>query len=444
MLVSRVLANDGSVSGRRNRVKGSRRVVVVAAMAVVVLVSPGIGAGKVASPWLAWTHHGIAMTSYGFPTLASGSRASTHFRLANWGRDSSGKFAIHLTGSSAFSIRSNGCAGRKTLRVRKWCRVTVAYAPSAAGGHDHAVLMASREHKAAARLNIYGCGASARIYWGSPDITDAVTVRAGLFAEGCVTPATTLARANCFVTLLAVDDTYVYWANICARTLNEVPLDGGKVTTLASGLAYPTSLAADGTHVFWADNGGRVNEVSVDGGSVTALASGQSASSLAVDGTHVFWTNEFDGTVNEVPVGGGTVTTLASDQKNPGSVAVDPTHVFWLQGNSASRTVNEVPLGGGSVTTLASGQAHAFSLAVDSSHVYWSNYYGGTVNEVPVGGGSVTTLATGQGYTGSLAVDGAHVYWAGGGAVKEVPVGGGAVNTVVRGYASFLAVAAVS
>jgi hypothetical protein len=423
--------------------KGSRWFVVAAALAVVVLVAPASGAGRDASGWLAWSQGGVTMTSYAFSTVSSGSRASTSFWLKNWGgRAVSGKLAIRLTGSPAFSIGFTGCTGKKSLGVRKSCRVNVVYAPTAAGARDRAVLTATRKHRVAARLEVAGCTAdgAGHVYWASED---AGSVNKGLFAGGCPTAITTLASGQDAPYSLAADGTYVYWAN-SGGTVNEVPLGGGTVTTLARGQGYIPSLAADGTYVYWTDcesycdaASGTVKEVPVGGGTVTTLASGQDyPSSVAVDGTNVYWTDigtypDFNGTVNEVPLGGGSVTTLASGQDYPSSVAVDGTHVYW---GCSSGTVNEVPVGGGTVTTLASGQGYPTWVAVDGTHVYWVNYYEGTVNEVPLGGGTVTAVAAGVNDPYSVAMDGVHVYWGSldDGLVREVPRGGGRVNVVAR------------
>ncbi len=418
--------------------KGSRWVVVAAAMAVVVLVSPAIGAGRGVSGPLAWSRGGIAVRSYDFTTLASGSRASRNFRLTNVGQNASGRFAVRLTGSSAFSIGSTGCTG-KSLDVRKWCRVTVVYAPIQPGASDRAVLTAAGAHGTATRLNLSGCSADGSVYWAE---TDNGSVNEGLLAKGCPTTITTLARPD-EPSALAVDGTHVYFTT-WSGTVNAVPRGGGKVTTLATGQHYPESLAVDGTYVYWAERGntrgtGTVNKVPIGGGAVTTLATGQDAPiSVAVDGTHVYWATpgtypDFNGMVNAVPVGGGPVTTLATGQPGAGSLAVDGTHVYWANDYGDVGTVNAVPVGGGPVITLASRQ-HVSSMAVDGTHVYWSNW-SGTVNSVPVGGGAVSSLASGLYYPNSVVVDSRHVYWAdsgGGGSVNEVPLGGGNVTNLVH------------
>jgi hypothetical protein len=408
--------------------------IALAAVIFLLAVSASWGsAGKNVPRSVAWSHGQVAFTSFDFSTLPAGGRESTTFRLTNLGRAVSGKFAVRLTGSSAFSIRASGCGG-----TRKQCRVTVAYAPSGARSRDHAVLTASAEHRTAARLKISGCSADAsgHLYWVN-DFDG--TVYKGRFAAGCTPKITTLAGGEFDNVSIAVGNAHVYWTDRQKGTVNEVPVGGGSVTTLASGQDSPFSVAADGTHVYWVNYGyasdGTVNEVPVGGGSVTTLASGQSGPiSVAVDGTNVYWVNhgnysESNGTVNEVPVGGGSVTTLATSQGGYlDSLAVNGTHVYWT--DPYYGTVNEVPVGGGSVTTLATDQVSPYSLAVDATHVYWISGNPGTVNEVPAGGGSVTILASG--YFTTLAVDDAYVYWDDeiSQAVVRVPIGGGSAKTV--------------
>ena len=393
--------------------KRARWLFVAAAVAgIVVLVAPAVGQGKAASRSLEWSRSrgGPTITSYDFGAVDGGSSASKSFRLGSSMLTKSGKLAIRLTGSSAFSITSDKCTG-KSIGQSLSCWVRMTYAPLGAPTSDTATLRATDEHGAAANLSLSGSnlGPSGDVYF-----LDVV----GASATGMV---------------------------------NAVSRGGGSVTTLATDQYPAVSVAVDGTHVYWVDSGGSVKKVPLGGGSVTTLATGQNDPlSVEVDDTHVYWVNFYGGTVNAVPVGGGSVTTLASGQYNPRSVAVDGTHVYWVnygtlgdESDSVTTdgTVNEVPISGGAVTTLASGQNNPSSLAVDGTNVYWvtgswGSYAGlGTVNAVPVGGGTVTTLATGQNDPTSVATDGTNVYWVDqwSGGVRQVPVGGGPVNTVARG-----------
>jgi hypothetical protein len=371
-----------------------------AAAGVVVLVAPAVGQGRADPASLKWSRSrgGPTISSYDFGAVESGSSVSRWFRLGGPGSTKSGKLAIGLSGSSAFSMDSDRCTG-KSIGKKLSCWVRVAYRPLEDPASDGAALTATGASGVAVCLSLIGGSAhpSGSLYWAG---YDSGKVDKLPHAGGCVT---TLASGQGVATAVAVDSTHVYWG--APPTVNKVPLGGGSATTLARGQYYPGSLAVDRKYVYWGVlNGpdgtpGTVDKVPIGGGKVTTLATGQSPEAVAVHGSHVYWVNGGDGTVNEVPVGGGSVTTLASGQSYPVSVAVDATHVYWV--NVPDGTVNEVPLGGGSVTTLASGQLGADAVAVDGTHVYWTNL--GTVKEVPLTGGNVITLAHGQGEIRSLA-----------------------------------------
>ena len=384
---------------------------------------------------LGWsrTRGGATITSYDFGAVDGGSEASMGFRLGSSSAAKSGKLAISLTGSSAFSITSDRCTG-KSIGKKLSCWVGVAYDPLGAPRSDRATLRATGEDGVTARLSLSGrnIGPAGRVYWVGVNFGGG-SVNAVSRGGGRVT---VLAGDPHSPVAVAVDATNVYW--ISGGAVREAPIGGGSAITLASGLSYPFALAVHGTHVYWADAAkGTVNEVPVGGGPVTTLASGQSYPGLvAADSTHVYWSS--GGEVNEVPVGGGSVTTLAHGQNGLNSLAVDGEYVYWT--DSLRGTVNRLPIGGGSVTTLATGQKLPHSVAVHGTHVYWANYDSfdggtGTVNEVPVGGGTVTTLASGQSEPGSLAADDRNVYWVNvsdTGSVRKVPIGGGPVTILAN------------
>ena len=96
-----------------------------------------------------------------------------------------------------------------------------------------------------------------------------------------------------------VDATNAYWTNsVSPAGVMMVPLSGGTPVSLASG-SDPLGIAVDTTYVYWADyNANTVNEVSLGGGPPVTLVSGQSgANGMASDETSLYWTNDLGGTV---------------------------------------------------------------------------------------------------------------------------------------------------
>lgn len=71
----------------------------------------------------------------------------------------------------------------------------------------------------------------------------------------------------------------------------KAPKVGGAATELASA-SVPTVIAVDDTFVYWTDGTDAVSRVPIAGGEPTQIATGQkSPFGIAVDATYVYWTN---------------------------------------------------------------------------------------------------------------------------------------------------------
>jgi hypothetical protein len=214
---------------------------------------------------------------------------------------------------------------------------------------------------------------------------------------------------------IAVDDTFVYWAE-GGTDLIAMPKGGGAPVTVSSIEEY--GIVTDSNHVYWT-TGPDVMQGAGSGGGQVQLAGGQAGGNgIACDGTNVYWVTTM-GTPNQVvsvPIAGGTITTLATTAPG-GSIAVNSTTVFW----TVAGAVLSVPIAGGAVTTIASARTTPDdvpdTLVADDDWVYWSTVYGqdfgikvGYLYKAPAGGGSVTTLSSGTLPSG-LALDSNNLYW---------------------------------
>jgi hypothetical protein len=170
---------------------------------------------------------------------------------------------------------------------------------------------------------------------------------------------------------LAVDDTFVYWADGTGTTVYKTPIAGGATMSLAPSSGDVYDMATDGINVYW-----------LSGASVMS-----------------------------VPVGGGTAVTLAPSGINPGKIATDGTNIYWTNwSNLTGARISKIPVGGGSPTVLAEHDNDEYAMVIDATHAYWA-VAGGQIKKVPLAGGAVVTLATGQGIPKSIAVDATSVYW---------------------------------
>jgi hypothetical protein len=101
-----------------------------------------------------------------FGTITSGGTASQQFTLSNPGGKASGALKTSLSGSTAYSIKSDSCNGT-SVGKGKSCVVTVQYAPTTPSTSDTATLSAASKQLGAASINLSGA-ASAPACSGTP------------------------------------------------------------------------------------------------------------------------------------------------------------------------------------------------------------------------------------------------------------------------------------
>ena len=132
-----------------------RRAVVVAA-AVVAVAVPAVAASAAQTPATSWSPT-TSPGTYDYGTVNVGHTVSQTFTLTNSGGSATSALRITVTGSAAFTMTADSCAG--SLGPRKFCTVTVSYSPSASGQTDSGTLTATA-HKAAATASLSLHGAA--------------------------------------------------------------------------------------------------------------------------------------------------------------------------------------------------------------------------------------------------------------------------------------------
>ena len=250
-----------------------RAVLVAGALVVMVGSAAGVAAAKPTPPVLAFTP-----SPYSYGQVAAGQTASQTFTLANSGRSATGRLAVTLTSSAAFTITGDTC---KSLAPRKACAVMVRFAPASTGTVTATLTAASKKQATA---------------------TDVLT---GTGTVGGPPPA------------------HVYWAE--GSSIWEANLDGTSPQAVVTGQISPFGVAVSGL-LYWTDAGnGTINSANLDGSSPGSIVTGQHhPNGMAVGAGHLYWANNGDGTIWEANLDGSSAHAIVTGQQHPVGVAVGP------------------------------------------------------------------------------------------------------------------------
>jgi hypothetical protein len=182
------------------------------------------------------------------------------------------------------------------------------------------------------------------------------------------------------------DASNVYWLDFASGAGNVVkaPISGaGPVTPLAA-IAGAGGIAVDATYVYWADSS-TVKRVPIAGGAASTLVSNVgSPGFLAVDATNLYWTG-VSSALFRLPLGTSTSTTLMNSGATLSYAAVGPSTFYWSTGT----TINSISLTGGAVGSSSASPVkllyttppnHSMvTLGVQGRSLYWVDSTTGTL-----------------------------------------------------------------
>jgi hypothetical protein len=222
---------------------------------------------------------------------------------------------------------------------------------------------------------------------------------------------------------IAVDGQNVYWGTYGA--VWSCPLAGcsGQPTKVADANA-PFGIALDATYVYWADNNDdTVHRALKTGGGDSVLSDGgagglNSGQECAIDGTYAFVS---DGDLNlfRLPIAGGNLVTMYSQTQGwygAAPLVVDPSGVYFgVPGQILRFDKAAVDAGGTPIVSTVAGPS-GLTLDPATSMLYWSDWGSGTgtdgtVGKVPLDGGAPTVLRQSLTTPEAVAVNSTYVFW---------------------------------
>ncbi len=203
---------------------------------------------------------------------------------------------------------------------------------------------------------------------------------------------------------------------------------GGNPTKLTAA-DVPFGLAVDSSYVYWADyddstvhklpKAGGADMVLYDGGSGVAVEN----EIVSTDTSFVYFT-DFNGDVFKLPNGGGDPAVMASWGYGGGwPVRVDSTSVYYGQRGGVSIMSKNATDGG---PFLADNLQDPLGISLDPSggRLYWADYGSGTGNDGTVGriatdGGGRSLIASAQVNVEDVTVSGNYVFWISNGLMND-------------------------
>ena len=263
---------------------------------------------------------------------------------------------------------------------------------------------------------------------------------------------------------IAVDDTYVYWADNYGATIYRAnKRDGSANQVVVSGVPDPRMIVADGSDLFIAVNGDNaIWKASKDGTQAATLLApiGETyVTVLALDATTVFFSAT--GGIWAGSRAGGTPVKIRSLSR-PTAIAVD-TDLLWGDSHGYYRVPLAMADAGSAPFTVASYSTGGTLAAIDQDNAYlaltgsFPCFDDSSILQVVKAAAPSPriTLATGEHDIVGIAVDDHAVYWAAhgvgtcndaappddDGAIKSVPIGGGPITVYADNLAGPLGIA---
>jgi hypothetical protein len=239
---------------------------------------------------------------------------------------------------------------------------------------------------------------------------------------------------------IAVDNTYLYWADPTTGTIGRATLDGTTEVraNFIEGAGKPQGVAVDAGHIYWtndasgADGAGTIGRATLDGTTEVKadfITGASNPQGIAVDATHIYWAN--GGSANGTRgLGRADIDGSDADQSfavngegNPADwdgigLALDSTYIYFTSGSSGNIERIKLSEPKDFTSILFTGTADKFQgIAVNAGHIYWTNTATSAIGRAKLNNpqSNVTEVQPGfienAGHPQGLAVDTGHTYW---------------------------------
>jgi hypothetical protein len=233
-----------------------------------------------------------------------------------------------------------------------------------------------------------------------------LAIEANLVQPQFISPVNNPAR-------LTTDATYIYWGAV--NQVGRAKLDGSSVTQLLKNptVGDPGGIAVDGTYVYYAQvSAGAIGRAKLDGSSPNAgfLTAPVEPLGVAVDATYIYWADKFFNAIGRAKLdASGPNTGFIAGGGLPSDVAVDATYIYWADAGAIGRA----KLDGSSPNKkfITAGLGSPTGVAVDATYIYWAD--AGAIGRAKLDGSSVEpSFLRSPTFSEDVAIRSGVIYWA--------------------------------
>jgi Low-density lipoprotein receptor repeat class B len=202
--------------------------------------------------------------------------------------------------------------------------------------------------------------------------------------------------------LLAADAAHLYWsnqgANFDGTTVGRSNLDGSAVNaSFINGAKDSCGVAVDSTYIYWADGQDHtIGRANLDGSNPNPTFisdTGGYPCGITVDGSHIYWGTNYGNVGRADLSGSNSDPAFITGLEAPCGVAVDSSHIYWANDAVTSTTIGRANLDGNPASVdqnFITGGNFPCGVAVFNGKVYWGNFGSGTIGRANVDGSGVS------------------------------------------------------
>lgn len=175
---------------------------------------------------------------------------------------------------------------------------------------------------------------------------------------------------------VAVDSTYIYWADMGGNRIGRANLDGTEpVFSFISGADWPCGVTVDSTYIYWANVGGdSIGRAKLDGTNpdqrfVTGM---KQPCGVAVTNFFIYWGSPWEHSIGRALVSNGGVphNQFIKEANSACGVAIDESHIYW---GSFGSSIGRADYNGENPSSvLIGGLDRPCGVAVNASQVFWT------------------------------------------------------------------------